>query len=210
VIDSNVEYEKIGSDVAGLGLDGIFGQTESRICMAYQVPPILIASWLGLSRSTYSNYEQARRSFYTETLRPKWRKFESALTRGLAAEFGSDIAIKFDMTNIEALQEDRNRVWGRALSGWNGQMIKRSEARQMVGFPVDEVEDGIYKPTASVAPAVEAPLSAVARKREQHAAAPHFDSIRAKSEEKIKATVQRLFRAQAARTIRHIAGNITE
>src|SRR5690606_8956357 len=37
--------------------------SESRICSVFGVPPILVGANVGLQRSTFSNYEEARRSF---------------------------------------------------------------------------------------------------------------------------------------------------
>lgn len=112
---------------------------ETRICMVFQVPPILIGSKAGLERSTYSNYESARKSFYKETIASLWKMLSSVLTRDLLFREGvTDLQVRFDTTNIEALQEDKNEISTRATNLFTGGIISRDEARRMVGFTNDE------------------------------------------------------------------------
>lgn len=59
---------------------------ETRICAALNVPPILVGFRSGLERSTYSNYEEARKSFYQETISPLLSRLSDTLTRGLGVD----------------------------------------------------------------------------------------------------------------------------
>lgn len=144
VIDADVEYQEIGKDPRRLDLGTVFAETETRICSAFGIPPIIIAAKVGLDKSTYSNYEQARKSVYQETYSPQWIKLESQFTLELAAEYGDDIVIEFEKSGIDALQEDIAEARKFALDGWERGMITRAEARLLAGYPAG-VGDDVYK-----------------------------------------------------------------
>jgi phage portal protein BeeE len=79
-------------------------EIEARICAALNVPPIVAGFKVGLDRSTYSNYEEARRSFYSETIDPLLTRLSGVLTKGL----GEDIELVIPDKNTE--NEDKNET----------------------------------------------------------------------------------------------------
>ena len=115
---------------------GLTGLTESRICSAFGVPPILVGARVGLDRSTYANYAEARRSFYSETLKPLWAALECALTHWLLKNEGeSGLRVRFDLSHIAELQEDQTARAARAREDWKAGLITRNEARAASGWP---------------------------------------------------------------------------
>jgi phage portal protein BeeE len=80
-------------------------QLESRACACYGIPPIIIPLGVGLARSTYSNYKEARRSFAEETLQPIWRGLEEAFTRSIFGP-GGPFVYRFNLENFSALFVD--------------------------------------------------------------------------------------------------------
>jgi HK97 family phage portal protein len=146
VLDADAEYQEIGSRPDRLKLDHVFDITESRICAAFQVPPIIIAVRLGLMRSTYSNYKEARTSFWQETLKPKYERVGNKLTTGLAQpEYGEEIRVRFDLSGVEELQEsvESKRKWAR--EGWDGGLLTRNEARIYSGDGSIGPEGDVFK-----------------------------------------------------------------
>lgn len=129
----------------------INGLTESRICLAFGVPPIVIGAKVGLDKATYSNYEQARKSFYRETVRPLWTYFASALTKCLVHE--PDLYFRFNTTKVEELKEDTDKTAGRAEKLYKAGIIDVNEAREMLGL--DPIEEEIEEPVEEV---VEEPM----------------------------------------------------
>jgi HK97 family phage portal protein len=114
---------------------GLTGLTEARICSAFGVPPILVGARVGLERSTYANYAEARRSFYSETLKPLWAALESALTHWLLRTEGeSGLSVRFDLSHVAELQEDVNSRATRAREDWKAGLITRNEARVASGW----------------------------------------------------------------------------
>ena len=59
VLDEDATYERLGESLSNMAFPELRDTTESRICMALGIPPILIGSVVGLDRATYSNYREA-------------------------------------------------------------------------------------------------------------------------------------------------------
>ncbi|MGH7534232.1 MAG: phage portal protein, partial [Gemmatimonadales bacterium] len=129
VLDAGAEYKELGSRPEKLRMTAIWEASETRICQVFGVPPILVGAWVGLERSTFANYAEARRSFWEETLSPLYRYLGDVLTRGLAREFGDRLRVRFDLTTVMALQEDadRRRAWSVKL--WDSGLGSLNEAR---------------------------------------------------------------------------------
>jgi hypothetical protein len=72
--------------------------SESRISAALNVPPVLVGLKSGLQNMTYSNYEEARNSFYTETINPLLKRLSIAFSRGLGRN------IEFELPNVSGQQ----------------------------------------------------------------------------------------------------------
>jgi len=62
---------------------------------------------------TYSNYAEARLSFYQETVIPDAREIVSALNRWFARQLGKGVYIELDLDNVDALQMARDAQWAR-------------------------------------------------------------------------------------------------
>ncbi len=135
VMGGSVEYQELGKQPNQLNLQAIFGETETRICSTFGVPPIIIACWIGLLRSTYSNYKEAQRDLWTDTNRPFWSRTAEMLTDRVAREFGDDLRIAVDFSKVAALQEDieSRRTFG--LEGWKSGLLMLNEARRYAGEP---------------------------------------------------------------------------
>ena len=80
------------------------------IALAFGVPPML----LGIpGDNTYSNYQEANRVFWRQTVLPLAGRIGCALTQWLAPAFGEGLMLCVDTDNIEALSPDRAALWER-------------------------------------------------------------------------------------------------
>jgi hypothetical protein len=108
-----------------------------------------------LLHSSYANYASARKSFYQETLLPKWQSLESKLTGELAKEFGDYIELRYDLSDIDALQEERKYARDYAIAGWDSGLLTKNEARRIVEeAPVANGDSFKIKSTETTEPAV--------------------------------------------------------
>ena len=117
ILDEDASYEVMGSSIGQMEIPELRALSESRICAAFGVPAILVGANVGLQRSTYSNYREARESFWEETLLPLYKRIEQFMMNLLSPEFPnqSGNVIKFDFSEVRALQEDEDAVVNRKL-----------------------------------------------------------------------------------------------
>lgn len=113
---SQAKFEPMGMSLGsrGLVLPELDEITETRICMVFGVPPILVGTRLGLQRSTYANYREARASFWDETLIPLYKSLAARLNLSLVPEFEGVDEVQFDLSDVQALREDQDAVHERA------------------------------------------------------------------------------------------------
>lgn len=161
ILDAEASYIEVGANPQKLNLASVFGETESRICAAFGVPPIIVAVWIGLMRSTYANYETALKDLWVDTQSPKYRRIADKLTAQLAPEFGDDLVINFDLSKVEALQENKEELRKFALEGWNGGLFYRNQALEMAGVViVDGPVGDEYKTAGSAIPPMNGQMQA--------------------------------------------------
>ena len=120
VIDAEGDYQQVGVDLDQLDLTSLTNMTESRICAAFGVPPVIVGANVGLERSTYSNYSEARRHLWDETLVPIYVRLAQKLDVELRTEFDGpelgSVYAAFDLSQVRALQEKVDQLWSRAAN----------------------------------------------------------------------------------------------
>lgn len=131
VLDDDAEYQQMASAPAEMALTDLHNHTESRICSVLGVPPILISANVGLQRSTFSNYKEARLSFHSETLEPLINKIIRFLNYCVGYEMGETIAV--DFAEMRAFMDDKETDNKRATDLFGAGIITLNEARQLVG-----------------------------------------------------------------------------
>ena len=98
------------------------------IALAFGVPPML----LGIpGDNTFSNYQEANRSFWRQTVLPLVSRTGRALTRWLGSQYGDGLRLGFDADQIEALSAEREALWARVTKAG---FLSDNEKRQAVGY----------------------------------------------------------------------------
>jgi HK97 family phage portal protein len=107
------------------------------IALAFGVPPML----LGIpGDNTYSNYQEANRVFWRQTVLPLAQRVGCSLAQWLAPAFGADLRIAVDTDRIDALAADRAALWERVT---NAPFLTLNEKREAVGYAPLEGGDRI-------------------------------------------------------------------
>lgn len=103
------------------------------IALVLGVPPELIGD---SANKTYSNYGEARLSFYQETVLPLMDRLRDYLNSWIIPFFDQEgkLYLDYDKGDIEALQEDRNGVSQRVIQEWGAGVMTLNEARLALGF----------------------------------------------------------------------------
>lgn len=123
---------------------------EERISAVLGVSAIVAGLGAGLDRSTFTNFGEARKAAYEESVIPMQRLIAAELEVQLLPEFASADQIEremldvgFDLRNVRALQEAADAVWKRHESAASKGLLKRSSFKRAIGEPV-EAEDDVY------------------------------------------------------------------
>lgn len=153
VIGDGVSYTPIGSKMGELDNETVRELLESRICMPFGVPPIVIYSFFGLRHGTYSNVEEAWNSFWETTVATLLGEWGDWLTRALLPYYegaeavrGGRVRARFDTSGIPAMQEDRSPNVAMQSDAFDQGVISVNERREGMGMPrlddpaADEVE----------------------------------------------------------------------
>ena len=80
------------------------------IALALGVPPML----LGIpGDNTYSNYQEASRSFWRQTVLPLVTRTAKAMSAWLSPAWGGGLELRPDLDQVEALSGERDQLWRR-------------------------------------------------------------------------------------------------
>jgi hypothetical protein len=104
--------------------------------------------------NTYSNYQEATRSLWRQTVLPLVNRTAKALSTWLSPAFGSMFEFRPDYDAIEALSPEREALWSRVDKAT---FLTQNEKRAAVGYgPLDQDGDQIsrkYRPDQARVPA---------------------------------------------------------
>lgn len=105
------DVKRIGFDFDELAWTDLRDLSDLAICQAFGIHPSMVATRAGLEHSdSRANAAEARRGFYEDTISPLWDRFDGTTTLGLLPELDQrpGIELRFDASDIPALQENRN------------------------------------------------------------------------------------------------------
>ncbi len=97
------------------------------IALAFGVPPVLIGM---PGDSTYSNYREANKALWRQTVLPLLDKILGALAQGLEG-FAPGLRLAVDLNSVPAIVEDRMTMWDRVAAA---DFLSAGEKREMLGL----------------------------------------------------------------------------
>ena len=141
ILDEDADYQQMASAPKDMALSELHNLTESRICSVSQVPAILVGANVGLQRSTYSNYREARMAFHSETLEPMVARILDHLNFYITdQEYGGPEYITVDWSAMRASLDDRTSETTRVTALFGNGVITHNDARSALGF--EALDDG--------------------------------------------------------------------
>lgn len=197
VLDANVDYQETGSKLDEIASQTLRSIAESRICMVFKVPPLIVYAYVGLLRATYSNLGEAWSNFWDATMSPAFKEWRVFWQWSLLTEFEEERDIKrelvrlfYDMSNVPALQEDVDAIQKRARENFSAGGISFNEYRQAIGEEPVPGGDDLYvaKPMTTIAGMTAiAPETAPKGRRRKDRTSPGAQVIERQIEKAIKA-----------------------
>jgi HK97 family phage portal protein len=133
VLGKGLKFETTNQTFREMVFPEVDARSESRICMVFRVPPILIGAKVGIDRSTFANYEESRKAFYEGAVSNEWKFLSGVVTDQLIPDFENTPKMyicNFETKNVKALQKDRNAQVERADRMFRGGWAKLDEARK--------------------------------------------------------------------------------
>ena len=98
------------------------------IALAFGVPPML----LGIpGDNTFSNYAEANKTFWRQTVLPLVDKASQSLGNWLSPAFGGNVSLAYNIDSISALNRERETLW-KMVSAAN--FLTDAEKRQLTGL----------------------------------------------------------------------------
>lgn len=135
------EYQSMGNTPHELDFILSRKETVKEILSAYCVPCPMVGIYDNTGGLNSEIIKTARQIFWREGLIPVLREIEGQLNLQLAYEYGPDVRITYDLTNIEALEEDQGAKIERARSLWGmGVPLEQINTVLELGLDTDEIE----------------------------------------------------------------------
>ncbi len=219
VLDEGADYQRIGANLNELESEALRSFTESRIAMVFKVPPLIIYSYTGLLRATYSNLKEAWQGFGDYTLSPLLKEYRNWLMKSLLLEFvsedlvlGERVRLSWDMSQVAWTQEDVTEMQNRTRSNFAAGLITLNEARARIGEEPDKAGDYYMRSVAlvpvskDVAPDELIALPAPAKSRQVKAGPTPTEvkATRAALEKKMQLKLQRYLMKDFARVAERV------
>lgn len=128
LLEGGLEWEAMSLSPKELDFHQTRDSAARDIALAFGIPPMLLAI---PGDNSFSNYAEAQRVFWRQTIIPLSHKIASVLNRWLAPNFGDDVQLKPNIEGIEALAGERAKLWDMVNAA---DFLTDDEKRAMLGL----------------------------------------------------------------------------
>jgi HK97 family phage portal protein len=141
--DGGLKWQSMALTPADMDWKGQMRMSTIDVCRVFNVAPELIGD---SENKTYSNYKEARESLYHEAVLPLMDYLCDEFNQWLSPMYGDGVILDYDRDDIEALQEDRDKIWKRATDGIDRAILTPAQAAIMLGLevPTDPLAQKLY------------------------------------------------------------------
>lgn len=139
VLSSRVTFNRTGLTPGELDNRQTRYSAQEVFAAVTGIPAIVLNFGAGMERTIYNNMEQADRRAIEQYLQPLWWHRDQELTHQFLRDIDTDTThfIESDLSEVGALQENETDRVNRIVAKYQGQIIKRSEARAELDYEVD-------------------------------------------------------------------------
>lgn len=137
LLEAGLEWQQFSLTPAEMDHLGTRRFSKRQIGVALGIDPILLGDD---SSARFATYPEARKALYLETVLPLMDVIRDEYNAWLVEAFGDGLYLDYNKDAIEALQEDREKVWARVRdANW----MTLNEKRRATGFEDDPDGDVI-------------------------------------------------------------------
>lgn len=145
-----MDAKRLGQNPKELLLEELRYSGQEMIASLTGIPSEVLNFGCAARRSTYNNVREANARAYESVAAPMFRRLEEVLDTSLLPDFypnrivPPNVRCRFDVTKIRALQEDEDLFSVRITDQYDKGVIKRSEAKEKLGYAFDKELDDVY------------------------------------------------------------------
>lgn len=134
LLDGGLDWKEMSLTPTDMEYTESKNQSARDIALSFGVPPQL----LGIpGDNTYTNYQQAVRALYRQTVIPIVNHACENFTNFFGPSYGEEFWVKTDLDTLEALADERESLWKRIK---DAEHITLNEKREATGY--DKYEEG--------------------------------------------------------------------
>lgn len=138
LLEGGLEWQQMGLDPEKMQHIEGKNLAAREIAFALGVPPLL----LGLpGDNTYSNYQEANRAFYRQTVIPLAARTARTFTHWLAGALGKGVYLEPNIDDLDALAADRKEQWDRIEKA---EFLTINEKREALHYEKVDGGDEVY------------------------------------------------------------------
>jgi phage portal protein BeeE len=138
-LQKGMKLHEVGLSLTNLEFPDLRAVSETRICMAFAVEPILVGAKVGLEHNAYKDYREARLSFWEETMFTEERRYIEPVRKDLVPLFTGAgrraVKVRWDNSEVLALKEATGALWQRSADAFAKGGITQNDFRRYVGLP---------------------------------------------------------------------------
>jgi HK97 family phage portal protein len=158
-LQAGMDVQELGLNLKDLEFPDLRTISESRICMAFGVPPIIVGAKVGLDRSTFANFAEARKAFWEQTLMPLQRRVRDTIAGSLLPDMPGgtgtrglvNVSLRWDTSEVLALKESEESRWTRATEAFRAGGLTVNDYRAEIGLSDVTGGDVFLMPSGTIA-----------------------------------------------------------
>jgi len=137
VLFNGLKFDSITPPIKELVVPELSKKTREQILAPYGLPPVFAGIF---DQANYANSKEQVKMFWQNVVLPIQRIIAEILNLQLAPQYGDNLRVRFDTSQIEALQEDQNEKATRSVQLYTGGITTLNESRILMGL--EAVGDG--------------------------------------------------------------------
>lgn len=135
VLDSDATFQQMALNFKEMAFAELDARTENKIALVFDIPPTVLATRSGAGHSTNHNVGEYDGMWWNNSLIPQYKMLSDELVLDMSYDFpiGDNILIKFDTSEVAALQEDRTARFSRATTAWTSGAFSLNDFYKEIG-----------------------------------------------------------------------------